>query len=120
MEVDAAALEALASDPEVVSIEEDKLLKPMLEESVSLIGAPRAWSQGFSGSGQTIAILDTGVDRDHPFLRGKVVSEACYSGSGRGESLCPGEFPRPLVWARVCPVRTLTCLVAIMVPSSRE
>ena len=84
------ALGALASDPEVFSIEEDSLLKPMLEESVPLVGAPQAWSQGFSGSGQTIAILDTGVDKDHPFLRGKVVSEACYSGRGRGESLCPG------------------------------
>ena len=93
MEVDAAALEALASDPEVVTIEEDKLLKAMLGESVPLIGAPRAWSQGFSGSGQTIAILDTGVDKDHRFLQGKVVSEACYSGSGRGESLCPGGVP---------------------------
>ena len=90
MEVDSAALEALASDPEVASIEEDKLLKPMLEESVPLVGAPQAWSQGFSGSGQTIAILDTGVDKYHRFLAGKVVSEACYSGGGRGESLCPG------------------------------
>lgn len=90
MEVNAGALEALASDPEVVSIEEDRLLKPMLEESVPLVGAPQAWSQGFSGSGQTIAILDTGVDKSHRFLAGKVVSEACYSGSGRGESLCPG------------------------------
>ena len=90
MEVDAAALEALASDPQVVSIEEDKLLKPMLEESVPLVGAPQAWSQGFSGSGQTIAIVDTGVDKTHRFLAGKVVSEACYSGGGNGESLCPG------------------------------
>lgn len=90
MEVDASVLESLASDPAVVTIEEDKLLKPMLEESVPLVGAPRAWSQGFSGSGQTIAILDSGVDKNHRFLAGKVVSEACYSGSGRGESLCPG------------------------------
>lgn len=90
MEVEAAALEALVSDPEVLSIEEDKLLKPMLEESVPLVGAPQAWSQGFSGAGQTIAIVDTGVDKHHRFLAGKVVSEACYSGSGRGESLCPG------------------------------
>ena len=90
MEVDAAALEALVSDPGVVSIEEDKLLKPKLEESIPLVGAPQAWSQGFGGSGQTIAILDTGVDKTHRFLAGKVVSEACYSGSGKGQSLCPG------------------------------
>ena len=90
MEVDAAAMDALASDPEVLSIEGDKLLKPKLEESIPLVGAPQAWSQGFSGSGQTIGILDTGVDKTHRFLAGRVVSEACYSGSGKGESLCPG------------------------------
>ena len=89
VEVDEAALESLAADPEVVSIEEDLAVKPLLADSTPLIGAPHAWDQGYAGSGQTIAILDTGVDKDHPFLSGKVVSEACYSGSGGGTSLCP-------------------------------
>ena len=89
MDVDEAALESLAADPEVVSIEEDLAVKPLLADSTPLIGAPHAWDQGYAGSGQTIAILDTGVDKDHPFLSGKVVSEACYSGSGGGTSLCP-------------------------------
>ena len=120
MEVDAAALEALASDPEVVTIEEDKLLKPMLEESIPLVGAPQAWSQGFSGAGQAIAILDTGVDKDHPFMRGKVVSEACYSGGGRGESLCPGALPNPPAWAQECLVRAPSCPTAFMGPTSPE
>ena len=91
LEVDAAALEALAADREVLSIEEDQTVKPMLADSTSLIGAPRAWSQGYAGAGQTVAVLDTGVDGNHPFLTGKVVSEACYSGAGsRNLSLCPG------------------------------
>ena len=91
MEVDEAALEALATDPEVVSIERDGVVKPLLAESVPLIGAPYAWAQGYDGSGQTIAILDTGADKDHSFLAGKVVSEACYSGGGEASSsLCPG------------------------------
>ena len=91
MEVGEAALKALASDPEVVSIEADGVSKPLLAESTALIGAPYAWEQGYDGSGQAIAILDTGVDKDHPFLEGKVVSEACYSGGGdAGSSVCPG------------------------------
>ena len=89
IEVDEGALESLAADPEVVSVEEDLVVKPLLAQSTPLIGAPDAWSQGYAGSGQTIAILDTGVDRDHPFLRDKVVSEACYSGSRGRTSLCP-------------------------------
>ena len=91
LEVDGAGLEALAIDAEVVSIEEDRVVKPVLGESTSVIGAPNAWRQGFAGTGQTVAILDTGVDKRHPFLKDKVVSEACYSGGGRDvSSLCPG------------------------------
>lgn len=91
LEVNAAALEFLRASPLVKTIEENRLLKPSLEESVPLIGAPDAWNRGFSGAGQTIAVLDTGVDKNHIFLRNKVVSEACYSTNGSGaSSLCPG------------------------------
>ena len=91
MEVDGAALEALASDPEVVTLEEDIRVEPSLETSTALVGAPNAWSQGYSGAGQAVAILDTGVDGEHSFLKDRVVSEACYSGSGSFESsVCPG------------------------------
>ena len=91
MEVDGAALEALASDPEVVSLEEDLRVELSLETSTPLVGAPNAWSQGYSGAGQAVAVLDTGVDGEHPFLKEKVVSEACYSGGDEGLTpLCPG------------------------------
>lgn len=79
VEVDAVALAELPSLPEIISIEEDIPVPPALADSVPLIGADKAWDYGYSGAGWTIAILDTGIDKTHPFLAGKVVSEACYS-----------------------------------------
>jgi subtilisin len=96
MEIGRDALEALASDPAVASIQEDVPVPPTLAESVPLIGAPAAWAAGASGAGWTVAILDTGVDSTHPFLAGKVIEEACYSnagGTGGETSLCPGGAP---------------------------
>jgi subtilisin len=95
-QVGRAALEQLAAMTEVTSIEEDRAERPLLAQSAALISAPAAWQAGYSGSGWTIALLDTGVDRSNAFLAGKVVSEACYSnagGSGNGTSLCPGGAP---------------------------
>lgn len=95
MEVTPAELETLAGLTEITSIEEDRLAKPHLAQSVPLIGGTAAWASGYTGAGQTVAILDTGVDGTHPFLAGKVVSEACYSSSssslfGSVTPLCPG------------------------------
>jgi len=85
LEVDAAGLEALMSSPEIDLVEEDVAVPPTLAESVPLVGAgPDGTFEGYSGDGQTVAILDTGVDAAHPFLAGKVVAEACYSTSGWG------------------------------------
>lgn len=90
LEVNEDGLRQLAATPEVTSMQEDEFNAPALAESVPLIGAPAVWASGFSGSGHTVAILDTGVDKTHPFLAGKVVSEACYSTNGDGIiSLCP-------------------------------
>lgn len=92
MEVDAEALEVLRSLPEVADIGEDVAVPPSLIDSISTIGADQARAEGHSGAGQTIAILDTGIDRNHPFLRGRVVAEACFSmtaDSGRYTTVCP-------------------------------
>lgn len=94
LKVNSTGLASLKSSANVLDIEEDTLRKPTLAQSVALIGANNAWSNGYTGTGQTIAIIDTGVDKNHPFLAGKVVSEACYSTSAGGStSLCPGGVP---------------------------
>ncbi|WP_040335506.1 S8 family serine peptidase [Candidatus Magnetobacterium casense] len=93
MTVDKSALDAMLAIAEIENVEEDMLVSYYFEWNMTKIGAPNVWSTGYDGSGYTVAILDTGVDKDHPFLAGAVVSEACYSTSDAAEkasSLCPG------------------------------
>lgn len=49
-----------------------------LLQSVPMIGAPKVWAMGYNGSGIKIAILDTGIDKNHPMLQGKVVVEKSF------------------------------------------
>ena len=94
-----AGLQALESLPGVVTeVFEDQLHAPSLAESVPLVQADQAWSGGFAGlsldgTGTVIAIIDTGVDKNHSFLSGKVVSEACFSSNDvslSATTVCPG------------------------------
>jgi subtilisin family serine protease len=89
---DPGALRRLFADPRVASVQEDVAMPPALAQSVPLVKADRAWASGFTGTGQAVAVLDTGVAKAHPAFKGKVVAEACYSTTvpGVSTSLCPG------------------------------
>lgn len=47
--------------------------------SLAVVGAPDAWARGWTGKGSTIAILDTGIDLDHPEFAGRIVDTKCFS-----------------------------------------
>ncbi|PWI18068.1 serine protease [Streptomyces sp. Act143] len=79
LEVDKSGLDDLAAQPGVVSVTEDELVAPSLDESVPLIGGDKAVAAGKTGKGSAIAVLDTGVATNHPFLKGRVTAEACFS-----------------------------------------
>jgi subtilisin family serine protease len=56
----------------VESISLDGKLTLALDESTRQIGAPAAWQAGFTGRGVTVAVLDTGIDADHPDFAGRI------------------------------------------------
>ena len=90
LEVDSQALTELEANANVRRVFEDRLLAPSLFESVPLVGADLAWDQGYDGTGTVVAVIDSGVDKSHPFLAGKVVAEACFSTRGAGtDGDCP-------------------------------
>jgi subtilisin family serine protease len=93
MTVDSTTLDALLSSQNVIGVEEDIVVWPVLGQSVPRIGAAELHESNVTGAGVAVAILDTGVDKTHPFLSGSVVSEACYSTDDPlqgSSSLCPG------------------------------
>lgn len=90
MDVDEAALRALAASAEIAYIEDDRLDVPLLAESRIITRAITAFESNYKGAGATIAVLDTGLDYRDPYFGGggftddvspdsRVVSEACYS-----------------------------------------
>nr|WP_286141490.1 S8 family serine peptidase [Bacillus sp. AFS001701] len=46
----------------------DGRVEATLEQSVPQIGAPTAWESGFTGKGVKVAVLDSGIDPNHPDL----------------------------------------------------
>ncbi|WP_162794775.1 S8 family peptidase [Nonomuraea lactucae] len=53
--------------------------KLFLDKSVPQIGAPKAWEQGLTGKGVTVAVIDSGYDPDHPDLKDVVTQSVNFS-----------------------------------------
>jgi subtilisin len=84
VKADADAIQAMILNPSIRSLVIETPATVQLSESGPLVGADIAWQAGYSGNGFTIAVLDTGIDKVHSFLEGKVVAEACFSTATEG------------------------------------
>ena len=68
-EISLDGLEELIADEDILEVYEDKKRKPMLNQGISLVQG-RPARQLYGGEGVSIAILDTGIDYNHPMLGG--------------------------------------------------
>ncbi|MEV4473799.1 S8 family serine peptidase [Nonomuraea sp. NPDC049504] len=88
----AAELAKLAADPRVSSIHRDRLYSPAeVTPNLSLIGADQVHQGSNTGANQAVAVIDTGIDVDHPWFQGRILAQACFSATEDAgvESLCP-------------------------------
>ena len=81
-------LRRLRGAPEVVAIGLDRRVHAELAQSVPLIRADQVQTAGYTGTGVTVAIIDSGVDLDHPDLAGSVTAEGCFIRKQNGQGGC--------------------------------
>ncbi|WP_424216522.1 proprotein convertase P-domain-containing protein (plasmid) [Streptomyces sp. BI20] len=97
LKVDKGGLAKLSTQAGVVSVTEDVPVAPSLDVSVPQIGGNQPIKAGVTGKGSAIAVLDTGVATAHPFFKGRIIAEACFSpvdAAYGASSLCPDGSPR--------------------------
>ncbi|SMD20374.1 Subtilase family protein [Kibdelosporangium aridum] len=66
-------------DGGVTKLRLDRKVKASLDKSVPQIGAPEAWKAGLDGQGVTVAVLDTGIDAQHPDLAGRIADSRNFT-----------------------------------------
>jgi len=85
--IDLTALEILRTHPQVESVQADSLQSVTLSYSKPLIKAEQVNQlipTSYTGANVYIAVIDTGIDTDHPDLIDDLVAQKCFT-----DSACP-------------------------------
>ncbi len=92
-EVSPEDYESLKSNPNF-EVYRDRLVSAFLSDAVNLINASKTRQlihngTNITGNAETVCVIDTGIDTDHPSLSGKIVGQGCFcSVINLGNSRC--------------------------------
>lgn len=78
IEVDLPGFDAVLSSPMSQVLSESANMVSFLDSSLTQINAVPLHIAGGTGSGKSVAILDSGIERGHPMFAGSIVAEACF------------------------------------------
>ena len=81
-EVPGGALAALEADAAIARVWPVEKLESQIVHSVPAIGAPAFWTNGYTGQGESVAVLDSGVRTNHPAFAGKTIDSAVFLSYG--------------------------------------
>ncbi len=84
-----SGLRTLSTDERVSFIGADEIVRTGLDTSVPFIHADVVHSFGLTGHGQTVAVIDSGVESSHPDLADSIAPEAWHF-LYQGEDVGPG------------------------------
>ncbi|MFF9350025.1 S8 family serine peptidase [Streptomyces sp. NPDC014734] len=74
----ARAPEARSLDAGLGKLWLDGRVEAALKDSVPQVNAPQAWAEGYDGKGAKVAVLDTGIDADHPDVKDRVLESKSF------------------------------------------
>jgi cysteine-rich repeat protein len=87
-----ATIEALARRDEVELVYLDGRVHASLSQGVGLVGADAAHALGYTGAGVKVAVLDSGIDTNHPDLIDDLAAQHCFCDDRPSPRVgcCPG------------------------------
>jgi hypothetical protein len=94
MVIERKDMQRLKRFSQVIALQEDIPQEIHLGSSMPVVGADTVQNSGYGGEGQTVVIIDTGVDiNNNPnFRAGQIVAQGCFNPGTGGviTNLCPG------------------------------
>lgn len=75
----------IEADPEVTRITPDPQYRTSLIPAIPVVAIPPVWDAGFTGRGESVAVVDTGVQASHPMFLGVRIEGKVFLKRGSGD-----------------------------------